>query len=626
MDNKNINQLIGLIYDAALEPSKWSDLLNSLAEFVDYVEEQSDATGSGQELMSVMPGLGVINADSSKTTISETLKSLTNLNNEGTPGGDSEIPQDIALTNDVLMGHFSRAIKIAKRLVDIDEQHEVVLSLLDRLPIALVLVNEKSQIIESNALADELLMSGAGLSVEDSYLFAGEENNNKLLKAVALMAKHDPATSRGQALSLTSETTGNNLMLFLAPVKHHGMKQDASVAVFIAERKSQPLSLPKELSELYHLTEKELDVTSQLVRGLSIKEIADESKVSPHTVRTQVKAVLKKTQTNRQAELVSLVYNGLGTFVNSMPEIQSGSRKNLLTKARPWQQSHKIFQLKDGRNLAYQEYGDNEGEPVFHCHSVLGSRLELALNADKISREKSVRLIVLDRPGFGASDPNPSSSFINWSNDLIQLADYLNIKNFSLTGYAMGGQYALACAYQFPDRVKRVALIGVGMPAETAEDYEQMVPLYRMNTRLARYLPKVYKLLGSVLVKGVLSDPEKFFTELSEKLDTADQEIMNQEDFKINMFASLQEGFKQGGKATSRDIIQLMQDWEFKLDNILVDFDIWYGDCDHHVPYILSEKFRPLLKNSKFFPLKEQGHYMFYTHWPDILDQLLQKR
>ncbi|MCK4707373.1 MAG: alpha/beta hydrolase, partial [Gammaproteobacteria bacterium] len=229
-------------------------------------------------------------------------------------------------------------------------------------------------------------------------------------------------------------------------------------------------------------------------------------------------------------------------------------------------------------------------------------------------------------PGYGASDPNPEASFINWSKDLIQLADYLNIKKFSLTGYAMGGQYALACAHQVPERLKQVALISAGMPAETAEDYEQMVPLYKMNARLARYLPKVYKLLSSVLVKGVLSDPEKFFTELSEKLDKADQEVMSGEDFKINMFASLQEGFKQGGKATSRDIIQLMQDWEFKLDGIKVKFDIWHGGCDHHVPHVLSEKFRPLLVNSKYHKLAGYGHYMFYTHWSDILDELLKDR
>ncbi|MCK5335461.1 MAG: hypothetical protein KAQ67_04830, partial [Gammaproteobacteria bacterium] len=276
MDNNKVNQLIGLIYDAAMEPSKWSDLLNSLAEYVDYVDRKIALSNPDHDALSVIPGISVIDDKGPQVTISETLKSITGINDdEGAGEGQAEIGD----VNDVLIGHFARAIKIAKRLIDVGEQHEVVLSLLDRLPIALVLVDETAQVIESNALADELLAENTGLSVNSGILEASAENNKKLLNSISLMSKHDPTTSRGQALAMTNESTQNSLMLFLAPLKHHGLQQKASVAVFIAQRKSQPLSLPEELSELYGLTDKELDVTSQLVRGLSIKEISCESNV-----------------------------------------------------------------------------------------------------------------------------------------------------------------------------------------------------------------------------------------------------------------------------------------------------------------------------------------------------------
>jgi len=107
--------------------------------------------------------------------------------------------------NDFLIGHFARAIKIAKRLVDMDEQHEVVLSLLDRLPIALVLVDSEAKVIECNALADDVLSSGACLGVnENDYLDAGKSNQKKLFKAVAAMSKHDPATTRGHGFIIKS--------------------------------------------------------------------------------------------------------------------------------------------------------------------------------------------------------------------------------------------------------------------------------------------------------------------------------------------------------------------------------------------------------------------------------------
>ncbi len=620
MENNKVNQLIGLIYDAAMEPSKWADLLNSLAEYVDHIEKQSPQINQNQDALSAISGISIVDEKESSATISETLKSITNISDDK----DSQAESDgIGEVNDLLIGHFVRAIKIAKRLIDAGEQHEVVLSLLDRLPIALVLVDDAAQVIESNALADELLEANTGLFINGGMLEANPENNEKLLSSITLMSKRDPATSRGQALSMTNEKTKNSLMLFLAPMKHHDMQQKASVAVFIAQRKSQPLSLPREMVDLYGLTEKELEVTSQLVRGLSIKDISTETNVSSHTVRTQVKSVLKKTQTTRQAELVSLVYNGMGAFVNSIPGIIPGGRKGLLTKTNVWQKNYQVLQLEDGRNMAWQEYGDPNGEPVIHCHSVLGSRLELALDADEISKQKSVRLIVIDRPGFGVSDPNSEMSFVNWVKDLVQLADSLSLEKFSLTGYAMGGNYALACAHEIPHRLKKVVLISSGMPAKSFSDFDEMIPLYKMNIRLAKYLPKLYKLLSDVLVKGVINDPVGFFSQLSEKMAEEDQKIMSCDVFKSEMFASLQEGFRQGGKASSFEIIQLMHDWGFEPGDITMPVTVWYGDCDHHVPKVLSERVKEHVKETGFFVQEGQGHYMFYTHWARILDEIL---
>ncbi len=619
----NTNELIGLIYEAAIKPSKWTDLLNALAELVDYVEKQPNKAGSEQSLLSVIPSISDIDNKESKVSISETLKSITNINEEETLIKNSGT--DIGQVNDLLMGHFARAIKIAKRLVDVDEQHNVVLSLLDRMPVALVLVDAKARVIETNALADEMLSLEAGLQVRSNILDAGSGSNQRLLEAIGMMSKHDSAITRGQALSITNERTQNNIMLFLAPLKQHGSQQKASVAVFISQRKSQPLALPKEFSELYDLTNKEVEVTEQLVRGLSIKEISEEATVSLHTVRSQVKSVLRKTATSRQAELVSLVYNGMGDYVNSIPVIESGERNGLLSKTIPWQQGYKIFQLADGRNLAYSEYGNLNGEPVFHCHSVLGSRLEQSFNAKKITEQKAIRLIVMDRPGYGASDPDPKTSYINWVKDLVQLADHLNIEKFSLTGYAMGGVYALACAYEIPERIKGVALISTCMAPESSMDYENIVPLYKMNYRLAKHIPKVYSLLSAVLVKGVLSDPAAFFKQFCERLEQADRDILNSEAFKIEMFASLKEGFRQGGKASSRDVVQLMHDWSFELSDINIPIDIWHGSHDYHVPLVLGKRFAEHIKNTRLFIKEGQGHYMFYMHWSEILDELLRK-
>jgi DNA-binding CsgD family transcriptional regulator len=61
------------------------------------------------------------------------------------------------------------------------------------------------------------------------------------------------------------------------------------------------------LQQVFGLTKGEAHLANQLLCGQSLQEIADESGVSIGTVRSQAKAVLTKTDTHRQAELVALL-------------------------------------------------------------------------------------------------------------------------------------------------------------------------------------------------------------------------------------------------------------------------------------------------------------------------------
>ena len=610
-----INQLIELIYEAAITPSKWTELLGSLADLVDYAENQSSSVNFEEDLLPIISNSGT---KTSNISISETLKSIKNIQND-----DARFhkPPEISEINELVMRHFSRAVQIAKRLVDIDEQHNVILSLLDRMPMALVLVDETGVVIDANSLADEMMASNLGIAIKLNHIDLGAENNCRLLDVIHEMSKHDSSTTRGQSLSITNEQTQNNIMIFVAPIKQTDINQKASVALFISERKSLPISLPNEFSEQYNLSKKELNVTEKLVRGLSIQEIAEETVVSAHTIRSHVKSVMHKTQTSRQAELVSLVYNGLSSF----PDVPSSNthKTGWLNKSDVRHTNYNVLQLSDGRNLAYSEYGDLNGEPVFHCHSIFGSRLELALDADKISKQKNVRLIVLDRPGYGASDPYPKTSFTIWSKDLVQLADYLKIEKFSLTGYVMGGNYALACAHELPERVKRVASISHGMMPESLSDYKRFVPFYRMNIRLAKYMPKAYWLISSILIKGALNDTDSFVKQVGENLSQTDRSLMESKSFKAEFVTSLKEAFLQGGKACSQEMVEFTHDCSFPLSNINVPVDIWHGSKDNNQPQVLSERFAEHIKDTRIHIVEGHGHYMFFTHWAEILDKLI---
>ncbi len=71
------------------------------------------------------------------------------------------------------------------------------------------------------------------------------------------------------------------------------------------------------------------------------------------------------------------------------------------------------LRLEDGRLLGYAVYGDPEGWPIFYFHGFPGSRLEAQL-ADRVAARMGIRLIALDRPGFGLSDFKPRRTIFEW--------------------------------------------------------------------------------------------------------------------------------------------------------------------------------------------------------------------
>src|SRR5258708_1654460 len=84
----------------------------------------------------------------------------------------------------------------------------------------------------------------------------------------------------------------------------------------------------------------------------------------------------------------------------------------------------KVLSLRDGRVLGYTQTGHPLGKPVFFFHGSPGSRLQRHPD-ETIAREMGIRLIGIDRPGYGLSDFQPDRTLLDWPADVAQLADAL---------------------------------------------------------------------------------------------------------------------------------------------------------------------------------------------------------
>ncbi|GAA3101242.1 response regulator transcription factor [Streptomyces rectiviolaceus] len=62
------------------------------------------------------------------------------------------------------------------------------------------------------------------------------------------------------------------------------------------------------IMEAYELSERELEVTQCVARGLSTSGISEELHLSPHTVRDHIKAIFEKLGVSSRGELVGNLF------------------------------------------------------------------------------------------------------------------------------------------------------------------------------------------------------------------------------------------------------------------------------------------------------------------------------
>src|SRR5205823_6605134 len=128
----------------------------------------------------------------------------------------------------------------------------------------------------------------------------------------------------------------------------------------------------------------------------------------------------------------------------------------------PGERHSRVASLSGGRRLGYADWGDPDGRPLLFFHGTPASRLAVEW-ADGSAAEHGIRLLSLDRPGHGLSDPAPGRSLLDWARDIDAFADALGLERFAVAGWSGGGPYVLACAYALTDRLAdAVVLSGCG--------------------------------------------------------------------------------------------------------------------------------------------------------------------
>lgn len=280
----------------------------------------------------------------------------------------------------------------------------------------------------------------------------------------------------------------------------------------------------------------------------------------------------------------------------------------------------KQIRLPSGHRLAYAEYGDPAGKPVFFLQGTPSSRL---MHPDEdISRELGARVIVVDRPGFGHSDFQRGRRLLDWPEQLCAVADALGIGRFAVAGVSGGGPYALACAYWIPQRLTAVAVVGgsapMGAPGLTAGMTRERRIGYFVATRLPWL---VQPLLW--LTNNPRRDLHAFFKRYTADMCPADRAMLAQTEFRTMMMRNYAEATRAGLRGFAWEVVIVARPWGFRLEDIAMDVRLWHGEFDTSTPLPMGRYMAQALPHCRATFLPGEGHFVIFTHWREILTELI---
>ena len=281
----------------------------------------------------------------------------------------------------------------------------------------------------------------------------------------------------------------------------------------------------------------------------------------------------------------------------------------------------------DGRTLAVLEAGAPEG-PVLVSHHGAPSAGRVYRTEDESAREKGLRLITYDRPGYGGSTPHRGRSVGDAARDVAAILDALGIERFATYGWSGGGPHALACAALLPDRCAAAATIAGVAPAD-APDLDWLAGMGEGNVvefamaRQGREPLTEYCRADAAAI--VAAGPEGMAEAMRPHLSDVDARALTGE-LAAYLSELMSAGLEPGVEGWVDDDLAFIAPWGFDLETIRVPISIWQGVQDLMVPAGHARWLGEHVAGAERRVLPDEGHLTLFAERIGDVHALLRDR
>jgi DNA-binding CsgD family transcriptional regulator len=207
--------------------------------------------------------------------------------------------------------HLQRAAKISQILEANQLASRAFETIIGELAVPVLLVDADMALTHSNAAAAAMLAEGKLLRMVRGHVSATLPASQRALADMVAQACREASSMRRGAVGLASSDDPDAVAaVYALPLSAGTVRRDiggrGAVALFVASPQGPINRVSHVAAQLFDLTSAEGRVLSAVADGQSSQEIAAQLGIAPSTVKTHMLRLFDKTGTHRQADLVAL--------------------------------------------------------------------------------------------------------------------------------------------------------------------------------------------------------------------------------------------------------------------------------------------------------------------------------
>jgi DNA-binding CsgD family transcriptional regulator/PAS domain-containing protein len=216
----------------------------------------------------------------------------------------------------LLLPHLQNALKIRQTLGHAEDRASNAEAVLNTSATASILLDSAGRVLHMNESARHLTLLSDGLCVRAGRIQPTDRSRRAEFGALITASAASDLGHPGGALALNRSASPRPLQLLVTPVRLTETPGSPVRVLILATDPDHAVDFPDAvLRQIYGFTPAETEIANALMTGFSLDEIARLRSVSVATIRSQMKNLLGKTDTQRQGDLIRL----LSTLPRAVP-------------------------------------------------------------------------------------------------------------------------------------------------------------------------------------------------------------------------------------------------------------------------------------------------------------------